>query len=489
MTKILVADDSAMIQELFQDLFAGKGYEVFQAYNGSEAISLFDARRPDVALLDIMMPSVSGLEVLRHIKSSSPAVLVVMMTAHGSEETAVDAMKAGADDYLIKPLSYRKVLALIEELLEKSRVRRENLELRERIHKTESYLAHLVDNISEAVISTDSRGKMLSFNLAAEKLWLASEKDMLGRPFFELFKDGAKNGYVEKITALTGSEGRYQGEFVFRRSKGSTFYGFLSTSAFKGHDGEDGGIVAIVRDMTIEKSLTEQFVESARLAALGKVVDGVAHEVRNPLLSISGFVRRLQKGAAEGGEEGKYFEAINADIARLEKMVGDIEEYVDFAKTHRARFDCLNVVDIIRELASRFDFHKVNVRFDVADAVLPEIFVDRTYLDELFKNLFENALEAMPEGGEISVSFGVDEDYLNVFVGDSGCGIPQDRQGDIYDPFFTSKMSGAGIGLAKVYMIVDEHHGLIDVQSEEGRGTTFKVSFPLERRQPVRLCL
>ncbi|MBE9536866.1 MAG: response regulator [Proteobacteria bacterium] len=487
MNKILVADDSAMTQELFHDLFVGKGYEVFQAYNGSEAISLFDAVHPDLVLLDIMMPSVSGMEVLRHIKSTSAAALVVMMTAHGSEETAVDAMKSGADDYLIKPLSYRKVLALIEELLEKSRVRRENLELRERIHKTESYLAHLVDNISEAIISTDSQGGILSFNLAAQKLWSASEKDMLACTFFELFKGGAKNGYVEKIIALTSDEGSYQGEFVFSRSDGSTFHGFLSTSAFKMSDGEPDGIVAMIRDMTIEKRLTEQLVESARLAALGKIVDAVAHEVRNPLVSMSGFIRRLQKRSAAGSEEGKYFDAINTDIARLERMVGEIEEYVDFAKTHKSCFGCINITTVIRELAGLFDFSKANVRFDVAATTLPEIFADRAYLDELFRNLFENALEAMPEGGDLSVSFALDEDYLNVFVRDSGCGIPQDKQGDIYDPFFTSKMSGAGIGLAKVYLIVEEHHGLIDVQSEEGRGTTFKVSFPLERRQPVRL--
>jgi len=247
--------------------------------------------------------------------------------------------------------------------------------------------------------------------------------------------------------------------------------------------------VAMVRDMTIEKRLTEQLIDSARLAALGRVVDGVAHEVRNPLLSMSGFIRRLQKKSQAGSEEGKYFDAINADLARLEKMVGEIEGYVEFAKTHSACFACLDIAGIIRELAAGFDFTGARVRFDVADAELPEIFADRTYLDELFRNLFENALEAMPEGGELSVSFDVDEDYLSVFVRDSGCGIPKNRQDDIYDPFFTSKMSGAGIGLAKVYMIVEEHHGLIDVQSEEGRGTTFKISFPLERRQPVRLCL
>lgn len=227
MNKILVADDSDMIQELFHDLFVGKGYKVFQAYNGSEAISIFNAEHPDVVLLDIMMPFVSGMEVLRHIKSFSAATIVVMMTAHGSETTAVDAMKAGADDYLMKPLSYKKVLALIDDLLKKGRVRRENLELRERIHKTEAYLAHLIDNISEAIISTDAHGKMLSFNLAAEKLWLASEKDKLGRPFFELFKDGAENGYVEKITELTNDEGHYQGEFVFCRSDSSTFMDYF----------------------------------------------------------------------------------------------------------------------------------------------------------------------------------------------------------------------------------------------------------------------
>lgn len=245
--------------------------------------------------------------------------------------------------------------------------------------------------------------------------------------------------------------------------------------------------MAMVRDMTIEKKLTEQLIESARLAALGKIVDGVAHEVRNPLVSISGFIRRLQKKAETGIEELKYFDAINADIARLERMVSEIEDYVEFTKTHEASFSCINVVDVLKELACSSAFIKANIHFEVGEAELPEIFADRAYLDELFSNLFENAMEAMPEGGDTTVSFAIDEDFLNVIVSDSGCGIPQDKQEDIYDPFFTSKMSGAGIGLAKVYMIIEDHHGLIDVESEEGKGTSFKVSFPLERRQAVRL--
>ena len=124
---------------------------------------------------------------------------------------------------------------------------------------------------------------------------------------------------------------------------------------------------------------------------------------------------------------------------------------------------------------------------DVNKLDLPEIYADKEHLKELFTNIFENAVEAMPEGGTLAVEFTVEDNYLCVTVEDTGCGIPAERLKDIYDPFYTSRMSGAGIGLAKAYMIVEEHHGLIDVDSEEGKGTSFAIRLPIERRQIVRV--
>ncbi len=484
-TKILIADDSPHIQELFHDLFVDRGYEVAQAFNGEDAINAFDREKPEVALLDIMMPRHNGLEVLRYIKKKSPDTVVIMMTAHGSEETAVEAMKLGADDYLVKPLSYKEVLGVVEDLLEKNRIKLENIRLREKVHKTERYLAHLIDNVNEAIISTDPEGRIQSFNRAAERLWGVSEKEVLGSHISVLFKNGEKNGYVGKLFDITKGEGKYSGEFLFTRKDGSQFPGFLSTTVM-GEDEDGGGIVAVIRDLTNEKRLREQIIESTKLASLGKVVEGIAHEVRNPLISIGGFARRMAREMEEKSSNAKYIKAMLQDVNRLEKMVADIEEYVDFARRHKSDCSAVDVRDVIIDSLSDLDLNSAGIELDLDEAEVPKIYGDRKYLKELFDNLLENAIEAMPGGGKLTVRFRVENNFLVVDISDTGCGIPKEKLDDIYDPFYTSKMSGIGIGLAKVYMIVEEHHGFISVNSVEGKGTTFTLRFPLERRQEVR---
>lgn len=484
---ILVADDSELIQELLNDLLLNRGFKTIQASNGEEAINLFESDRPDLVMLDVMMPRYSGLEVLSHIKAVSPDTIVVIMTAHGSEETAVEAMKLGADDYLVKPLAYKEVLKLIDDLLEKNAIKLDNVRLKEKIDETETYLAHLIDNVNEAIISTDRDGNIRSFNMAAETLWQVDEKSMFGRPLSVLFKNNIKNGYVEKVLEITKDEGRYNGEFVFIRNDSIDFPGHLSTSIIEGVSGDKEGIVAVIRDLSSEKKLREQLIASARLASLGKVVDGIAHEIRNPLLSMGGFARRLEKEFPDDSAHKKYLDIILADVDRLERMVKDIEEYVDFAKMHKADFKCVDPLAVVNEVASMFHFEGGGIKVDIKADRIPEIYADKEHLKELFTSIFKNAVEAMPDGGCLDVDFEVQDNYLSIAVEDTGCGIPAKNIKDLYDPFYTSKMSGAGIGLAKAYMIVEEHQGFISVDSEEGKGTSFTIRLPIERRQIVRV--
>ena len=484
--KILIAEDSEANQEFLSDLFISKGFEVINACDGKKATELFDKKTPDISLVDIKMPQKNGLEVLKYIKSRSPYSLVVMMTAHGSEETAVETMKLGADDYLIKPFLYKNVLTVVHKLLSDNKIRLENINLHAKIRQAEENLAHLIENVNEAIISTTLDGEILSFNKAAEKLWHVKENEMIGDNIAVLFKNGEKNGYVMKILEMAKKKGKYRGEFIFTRKIYSEFPGDLSASLVKDKKGRRNGIVAIIRDITNEKMLREQLIESARLASLGNIVDGIAHEVRNPLISIGGFARRMETVLGNVDETRKYLDLIIKNVNKLERMVSSIEDYVGFAKQHDINFNYVDVAEIIRKVISKFDFKSKNITLQLPDKQISSIVGDKKYLEELFYNLFENAMEAMPGGGSISVSFETDDRYLKISIEDDGCGIPENELNDIYDPFYTSKMSGSGTGLAKVYMIVEDHQGFISVKSVEGKGARFCLKLPLERRQVVR---
>ena len=484
--KILIADDSKEVRELLHDLFVAGGHEVIDAVNGEEAIKVFDSHQPDIVFLDIMMPRLSGMEVLPYIKKISPNTPVIVMTAHGSEEMAVEVMKLGADDYLSKPISYKDLLSLVENLVEKKRIKLENIRLKEKIHNTEKYLAHLIDNVDDAIISCDTDGRILSFNRAAESLWQFEEDEVLNKPLASLFKNGTGNNYVEKVLHITKDEKKYCGEFIFIKKNGTEFSGSLATSLINDDSANKSGIVSVIRDLTIEKQLSKQLIKSAKLASLGKVVEGIAHEVRNPLVSMGGLAKRMEKTVDKDSSDSHYLKMIIDDVNRLETMVNDIEAYVHFAKRHKAPFHPVQLAEIIPQSLSSLALKEKNIETEIFRQPLPDIYGDEKALKNLFHNIFENSMEAMPGGGRLNVDYTLDDNYINVMISDTGCGIPVEKVEDIYNPFYTSKMSGIGIGLAKSYIIVEEHFGFINVESEEGEGTTFTLTFPVERRQLVR---
>jgi len=486
--KILVVDDTVTNQEILKRVFESEGFQVVQAYDGVAALDMVEKERPALVMLDIMMPKMDGIDVLKKVKSIDPNLLVVMMTAHGSEQIAVEAMKLGADDYLTKPFHPRDVTALADKLIKERGVKLENLRLREKIERAERYLAHLVDSVNEAIISTDSDGNILSFNKAAERLWGVQSEAAIGRGIDELFLKGKQPQYVDRVISETKDKGSYEGEFLFLRLDGTTFPGHLNTSMVREEESRRG-IVAVVRDLTEEKRLQQQLVESQKLASLGKVVEGVAHEVRNPLLSIGGFARRISSQTDDAAPTKKYLNAIIRDVERLERMVNDIEGYVNFTKLHKPSYTAMDIVGLIREVIEGFKERMLAGRVSssmTTPPVLPTIYANEIYIKELFLSIIDNAIEAMPDGGEFAVKLRAEGNYLVIDISDTGKGIPEDKVEEIFDPFFTSKMSGAGLGLTKCHMIVTELQGYIRVSSTPGKGTVFSIGLPIERRQPIR---
>ncbi|MBM2838687.1 MAG: sensor hybrid histidine kinase [Deltaproteobacteria bacterium] len=487
--KILVVDDTATNQEILKWAFEKGGFQVIQAYDGMAALDMVKKERPALMMLDIMMPKMDGIDVLKRVKIMDPDLLVVMMTAHGSEQIAVEAMKLGADDYLTKPFHPKDVTALANKLIKERAVRLENLKLKEQIERAERYLAHLVDSVNEAIISTDLNGKILSFNKAAEGLWGMHSENIVGKGIEDLFFKGKNPHYVEKILEETKEKGTFEGEFLFLRVDGTTFPGHLNTSIVKAEETRRG-FVAVVRDLTVERHLQQQLVESQKLASLGKVVEGVAHEVRNPLLSIGGFARRINKQTEEGAPTKKYLNAIIKDVERLEKMVNDIEGYVSFLKLNKLSYDALDITalfkNLLEEFKERMASAKVTASLNLSPS-LPTIYANEVYIIEMFSCIIENAIEAMPDGGKIYITIKVENNYLVTEVADTGIGIPKGKEDEIFNPFFTSKMSGTGLGLTKCHMIVSDHKGYIRLNSTPGEGTVFTIGLPVERRQPVML--
>ena len=235
-------------------------------------------------------------------------------------------------------------------------------------------------------------------------------------------------------------------------------------------------------DMTTQElRITQQkLIRSERLAAMGNLVQGVAHEIRNPVTTIGGFSQRIKKEFGDNEKIGKYVDIIIEETNRLENLVRRIREFAE-AQVCILTLEKPDTV-LLEALKQAKDTAKgqgVKVVTEIPSE-LPKMRIDANQLLTALNNLLENALEAMPAGGTLTLKANLTSEHLLIVVEDTGCGIPKEKLAAVYDPFVTSKTKGAGLGLTLVHQVAMNHHGEIQLSSEVNRGTVVTLRLPLE---------
>ena len=235
------------------------------------------------------------------------------------------------------------------------------------------------------------------------------------------------------------------------------------------------------------KSAQERLLESEKLTALGEMAAGMAHEIRNPLVSIGGFVRRLFKKFQGDSQVQTYFQVIINEVERLEKTLNEI---LDFSQDTRGQFkeeDLNQIVEGALDLIRReLDENRIVVQKELNP--LPRVYCDGRQIRHVFYNLFLNALQAMPHGGVLvirtEISKGSDPGWVMAEIRDTGGGIPPELLHNIFNPFFTTKASGSGLGLSIVHKIVTRHYGNVEIDNRPGEGVSFSIKLPLLKESP-----
>ena len=244
-----------------------------------------------------------------------------------------------------------------------------------------------------------------------------------------------------------------------------------------------GHYILVQRDITELKILEEKFYESQKLAAVGQLSAGIAHEVRNPLSSIKMSLQILEKRMQPEGNDSKRFKIAKREVEHLEKLVNDILLYARPSEPQKRPSDIRNILDHALAMAEKSVSDKhARVEMNLAKD-LPLLNVDPAMLEQVFLNIYLNAIDAMEEGGKLSISARKTTDQVLVEVRDNGCGISSEDIPHIFNPFFTKKKYGTGLGLTQIKKIMDLHQGTIIISSEEGAGTSVAMTFSLKAPQ------
>jgi signal transduction histidine kinase len=225
----------------------------------------------------------------------------------------------------------------------------------------------------------------------------------------------------------------------------------------------------------------EKLIRSERLAAMGNLVQGIAHEIRNPITTIGGFAARMRRTAKKDSKLHNYADIILEETERLENLVQKVRQ---LAEVQSAPIQLLDPAPVFRHVVEAFESLASKQGVDLSAHIeesLPLSRIAASPLSTALTNIMENALESMPRGGRLTFRASQENHSIRVQVTDTGCGIAQEDLDSIYDPFFTSKTQGAGLGLTMVHQVVTDHHGEIDIQSQQGKGTTVIIRLPVLR--------
>jgi len=336
-----------------------------------------------------------------------------------------------------------------------------------------SVMAGLEDGL--LLFTRDARAVMIS--PAAEKFLGAPAGHFLGRRVTEIFPPGHPLRDALRIESDELSE--IAAETELETSEGPRRVS-VSVQAIQ-EDGERMGALVTLRDLDSLESINTQLQVSERLAALGRITAGVAHEVKNPLNSMRLWLENLKESlpAEQDSASRQAVQVLDKEIDRLDAVV---KRFLDFTRPMDIRLEATQLADLLKEVLeiAKPQLQKSNIQLaQLLPIDVPEVYVDRALLKQAVLNLVLNAAEAMPGGGQMRLVLSRRGEISLIAVGDTGKGIALEHRQKIFQLFFTTRPGGSGIGLASAFRIVQLHNGSIDFTSEVGRGTTFRIELPL----------
>jgi len=488
---ILVIDDELIMREGCTRVLVKEGWSVITAEDGQKGLEQISNRTQpfDVILLDLMMPGMSGMEVMENIRSLDPDLLVIVITGYATVESAVEAMKKGAYDFISKPFAPDQLRIVVRRALERRTLQKEAVFLRQEREKSlrdvateQSRIRTIIHCMGDGVLVCDREGTVVLVNPATGRMLHLPEASLVGTPLsqapippellraVEESSKTTETGYTSISQELSLGP---SGEISLR----------AHTAPVINDAGEIMGAVTVLQDISHLKELDKMKTE---------FIGMVAHELRAPLAAVEQQLSVILNRMA-GEVTEKQEQLLSRAKERTKGLLDLIRDLLDLSKMEAGKMVqykeplsleevIQGVVDLMRPEA---EAKKIDLQFYLPTH-LPPVIADRNSMEGVFTNLISNGIRYTPEGGKVWITLNEEGGCVKAAVSDTGLGIKKEDFSRIFDRFYrvktaeTRQIVGTGLGLSIVKSIVDAHWGSITVQSEVGKGTTFSVLLPKE---------
>ena len=475
--RILVVDDEKNIREGCRQMLTKDGFFAAVAEDGYQALQLIEQEHFDIVLLDLMMPGLSGMDVLVHLKSERPHTVVIVITGYATLDNAIEAMKTGAFDFISKPFSPQDLRLVVFKAID-------FLRTLDDITNEKSRMGVLINHLADGVMATDSDKKVALVNPAFLKMIGYHGREATGRMAEHVIHNEEMEKMIDQALSMPRDQFSELAEEIHYRPLGETQELVLSARCvpFRDRMGRNLGTITLIHDITALKKMDQMKSD---------LVSMVAHEIRGPLNTVLMQIKLILDGLAGDVTENQR-EILCRTSGRLKSLVDLTSELLDLAKIESGLLnqerERLNMIPILEDQVAFFQPRAQAEGIDLTLIVppdLPPILGNRDNMVEVISNLISNAIKYTPGDGRVTVSAEVASPYLCIMVKDTGIGIEKEEQDSILERFYRVKndktrfINGTGLGLAIVNSILKAHHGKIVVESEPNHGSTFAVYLPL----------
>ncbi|MDD5065829.1 MAG: response regulator [bacterium] len=511
-TKIVIIDDEPGIRDLLSRELKKEGYEVRTAENGTIGIeTVKQEKEVEIVITDIKMPAMDGIEVLKKVKEINPEIEVIITTAYGTIENAIECLRAGASDFINKPFSIDEFSCKIKKIFEKNKLKEiiALYEISKNIFSTIELdkLLKMIIDLSMKVIKADDASLMLmneegKLHIAishrlnediwneielrpGERVagWVAEHKQAV------ILTNGLKND--ERFKNMEGIK-NIKSALVLPVFGKKDLLGVLNINRisidnnFTENDLQKATIFVSLAALSIEnsklynklQSSREQLVHQSKLAAMGQLAASMVHELNNPLMIIMADIESLIEEKSR-----REYREIDTAVMQMKRIISSLSQ---FSRKKELVFEKIKIEEPFITPFSFIDKIYQNKNIRLKKSISDNLFIygSRGHLEQVFVNILINAIKAMPDGGDLSITAKViimnGMKFISIEFKDTGAGISKTDLSRVFEPFFTTdKKNGTGLGLSISYDIIKMHKGDIIIESEgAGKGTLVKVLFP-----------